>query len=162
MAGSTATNTIAVGDNQPATSNAVAEKLSGLCFPIIPIITAFRTTTSSSWQNVKVIGLNYKAVFDNLPTISGKTKKLRLVLELLTLAQNGIYIGLQRQSDPSPIVKVDNFVVWGGSGEGGFGVLVKIPIEPSFLDPYTTIQFKSSIEGYAVSVGYVYAEVYYE
>ena len=150
------------GNMHSVTSNAVSEGLSGLCFPIIPILLAFSTTSSSSWQILKYIGGYYRTFFDNLPTINGKTKKLRLVLEILTQAQNGIYIGLQRQSDPSPIIKVDNLVVWGGAYNWGFGQLIKIPIDPSFLDSFTTIQYKSSIEGYQVSVGYVYAEVYYE
>lgn len=142
------------------TSNAVAASVKNMTY-LFPIRLERFITSSASWQQFLWQGRGFLEKYSVCPNISGKTKKVRLVMSLYTDNNNGISVMIKRWDDVEQIV-VNNEVVWGGYMADAFAQLSYVPIDPSFLDAYSKYYLKSSIEGDIVAIGYVFAEVYYE
>ena len=149
------------GNMQSVTSNAVANGLSGIKY-LIPIRTTFVTTNSTTDYTVyKQLGNFFSTYFNNLPTISGMTKKVRLLFNAYSQSSNTIIIGLKRRNDVN-YTDVISQSVWGGISEQNFSNLYWVEIDPSYLDSYTVIGFKTNNSSWSVGIGFCFAEVYYD
>ena len=143
-----------------ATARAVANAIGSSVFTF-PLHTDRFIASGTGWSNYMWVGTGYDNLFSwAYPEISGKTKKLRLLIQTFTEADNYIYVGIKRPSDADYTIIV-NRIVWGGVAINGFACLDVAFIDASFLVPYTTIAIRSS-DSRAVAIGYVYAQVYYE
>ena len=142
------------------TSGAVASALSRNVF-IFPLHTDRLIASGTGWTNYMWVGSGYDNLFSwAYPEISGKTKKVRLLIQTFTEADNYIYVGIKRNTDVDYTILV-NRTVWGGVAINGFACLDIVNIDASFLAPYSSIAIRSS-DSRAVAIGYVYAQVYYE
>ena len=128
---------------------------------LFPIRLEMAVTSSASWQQFLWVGIGFLNKYIDCPNINGKAKKVRLVMMLYTSDSNGVSVMIKRKDDVEYLV-VDNRVVWGGVSADAFGLLVYVPIDPSFIDSYSRFFLKSSNEGHGAGVSYIFAEVYYE
>ena len=154
-------DTVTSGNMHSVTSNAVAGAVATNRF-LIPLDTTFRTTSSALTQ-FTLIGSEFRNYYDQIPTIAGKTKKLKLLFNIFTASSNAIIVGI-RNINQSPLpdpTEIYRDVVWGGATAGSFSKLVSVPVDPSYINPYTQITFVSSDANF-VSIGFMFAEVYFE
>ena len=170
-----AVDEVTPGEMSPVTSNAVSVALSAESINrnsaianamsnvkyLIPIRTTFATTNYTDYVYYKQLGNNFSTYFNNLPEISGKTKKVRLLFNVYTQSSNAITIGLRRRDDTDYYVVLEQSV-WGGISEENFSNLYWVGIDPSYLNSYTIIGFKTNNSSYQVGIEYCFAEVYYE
>ncbi len=151
---------VTIGNMQSVTSNAVAEKFGNNVFTF-PLHTDRFIASGTEWTNYMWVGTGYTDIFNYfIPNISGKTKKLRLLIQTFTEADNYIYVGMKRSADVDYTILV-NRIVWGGVAINGFACVDVAYVDASFLAPYSSIAIRSS-DSRAVAIGYVYAQVYYE
>ena len=142
-------------------SNAVAVAVATNRF-LIPLETTFQMTTNTLTQ-FTLVGPGYKEYYDQIPTIVGKTKKVKLLFNIFTATSNAIIIGV-RNVNQSPIpdpTEIYRETIWGGATAGSLSKLVSLPVDPSYLNPYTQITFISS-DANVVGIGFMFAEVYFE
>ena len=143
------------------TSNAVNEAFAYVSKFIIPIRMTYYSVSLTSYALYKLLGTGFKAYYDALPNVSGKTKKVRLVFNIYTQADNTITISLQKRNETN-YTEIYSGTVWGGVAESAYSNLVSAVIDSSFLNSYTSIFFKTSNSSYSVAIGFCFAEVYYE
>ena len=153
-------NSVTSGNLHSVTSNAVNNAIAQQRF-LIPLCTTFQTTTNTNWRTYKQLGSYFIEFFNNLPIISGKTKKVRLLFDVYTL-NNSITVGLKRRDDTDYTIILDRQVVWGGLEVPNFSSLFTVVIDSSFLSAYSIIGFKTSNGSQPVGIGFAFAEVYYE
>ena len=138
----------------------MADVLVGRPNRLIPICTTFKTAVGTSYTKYKQIGTGFRDLYNAIPSISGKTKRVRLLIDIYT-NNNFITVGLKRQSDTTYFDVINNIRIWGGTDPTAFSSIRAATIDPSYLDAYTTIYMKSDNEN-AVAIGSIVAEVYFE
>ena len=154
-------DTVALNNMQSVTSNAVANE-SAKQTHIFPICTTHLVTNNTSWTPYTYIGDFFLAKYNNYPQVSGKTKKLHLVLTAFTQSSNSITIGIKRSTDLDYTTILYNATVWGGVESGAYGDIYTIEVDPDYLTSHTIIAFKTNNGNSSVAIGSVFAEVYYE
>lgn len=160
-------NEVTSGNMHSVTSNAVAGLFSQNTY-LIPIITERKITNNIQYEQLTQlwIGQGLTDLYNRLPQISGKTKKVYLYMSLYTEGDNGISI-MVRKRNGDEVVLVDNEVVWGGIDYNSFAHYTLKSITPDILEPYTQIFIKSSASikwssVLDVAVGFIFAYVCYE
>jgi hypothetical protein len=152
---------VALNNLHSVTSNAVANE-SAKQTHIFPICTTHLVTNNTSWTPYTYIGGFFLAKYNNYPQVSGKTKKLHLVLTAFTQSSNSITIGIKRSTDPDYTTILYNATVWGGVESGAYGDIYTLEVDPDYLTSHTIIAFKTNDGNSSVAIGSVFAEVYYE
>ena len=97
------------------TSNAVNEAFAYVSKFIIPIRMTYYSVSLTSYALYKLLGTGFKAYYDALPNVSGKTKKVRLVFNIYTQADNTITISLQKRNETN-YTEIYSGTVWGSWG----------------------------------------------
>ena len=155
-------NSVTSGNMHSVTANAVANSLGTTTRYLIPLCTTLQTTSGTEWAQYLWLGAYYKTFFNSLPTISGKTKKMRIVLGVQTNGNIGITVGVKRDGDTNYTYICENYVVWGGVGANAYADFIYKELDPSFIDSRTTFYMKSNtVNGY-VAIAFMFAEVFYE
>ena len=161
--GNGVTNAVTNGDMRAVTSNAVADMLGTCVGFMIPICTTFQSTNSIVFTAYKILGNGHRDYFNALPNISGKTKKVRLLIEVNTEQGNFIDVGYLVRYGSDHITLINGLTVWGGNEPNGFSNLVTVNnVNPEVLDAYTAIDFKTSDGALSVSIASIFAQIYYE
>lgn len=146
---------------QSVTSNGVANAIAERTY-IYPLLTTHSVSSDgTSWHQILWLGNYFYEKFASYPNISGKQKKVRLLMTIFTYGNNGITVGIKKQNDTSLTILINNAVIWGGVEVGTFARFASVTIDPEFLRAYSAIQIKSS-DSQKVAVGFIFAEVYYE
>ena len=128
---------------------------------LIPLRLSSMRTSFAQWERYLWLGVGFLDKYTSYPEISGKTKKVRLIINVQTASNNLIIFGAKRQSDVS-VIELFRQNVWGGVDDSAFSRQIQVTIDPSFLLPYTEFYFMSDVASVEVAICYLFAEVYYE
>ena len=142
------------------TSNAVAQGLGKLQY-LFPLRIERQIVTVTDWTEFLWIGNGFLDKYQSYPNINGKTKKCNLLMTLYTIKTNYISVGIKRHDDNFVTTLVEKSI-FGGVGNGAFGLFVSVRLDPTFLQPQSRMYIKSSTGGEEVALANVFVEVIYE